>query len=263
MAVVQQASGLDPKANRERAAGAVRRAAAEGAELVVLPEAAMATFGPLGRDLTTTAETLDGPFVAALQAAASAGTVTVVGGMFESAPDPGRVFNTVVAVDSGGVVGRYRKCHLFDALGWCESDQVVPGSPDELLVFELGGLVYGVMTCYDLRFPEMGRALVDRGADVLVEAAHFVAGPGKADTWRTLLRARAIENTAYVVASAKPAPECAGRSMVVDPAGVVLAELDEATEGAACAEIGAGRLAEVRAALPALSHRRFTVMPER
>ncbi len=261
VAVAQLASGLDRDENRRRSTTAVHEAAAAGAQLAVLPEAAMATFGPPGRDLSSTAEPVEGPFVTALHRAAQETGTTVVAGMFETSPFRGKVFNTVVAVAPGGLLGRYRKCHLFDALGWCESAQVVPGDPDAdgLLCFEVGGAVCGVMTCYDLRFPEMARALVDRGATVLVESAHFVAGPGKADTWSTLVRARAIENTAYVAASAKPAPECVGHSMVVDPAGVVLGELDAGARGTVVADLRPERVAEVREQLPVLANRRFEV----
>ena len=258
-AVVQLASGPDRAATRERSVAAARRAASEGADLVVLPEAAMADFGRPGRDLTSSAEPLDGPFVGALHELARHTGITTVAGMFEPSPEPGRVYNTLVVVGPAGLRGAYRKCHLFDALGWRESAQVTAGDPGALVCVEVGGMVCGVMTCYDLRFPEMARALVDRGAEVLVEAAHFVAGPGKTDVWRTLVAARAIESTAYVVAAAKPAPECVGHSMVVDPAGLVLTELAGAGEGVAVADLVPGRLAEVRRALPVLSHRRFSV----
>jgi deaminated glutathione amidase len=131
-----------------------------------------------------------------------------------------------------------------------------------MVVIPLVGLVFGIMNCYDLRFPEMGRALIDRGATALVVPAHFIEGPGKAETWSILLRARAIENDAYVVAAGKPGPECVGHSMVVDPLGVVLASLDGEEEGLVTAEISNDEVLEVRTAIPVLKNRRFAVRPK-
>lgn len=262
MTAAQFAVGLDKGENRERVVDAVRAAGAGGTEVLVLPEAAMVAFGEPGRDLTPDAEGLDGPFVTALCAAAAANGIHVVAGMFEQAGRD-RVHNTVVAVGPGGLLGAYRKFHLYDALGWRESDRVAPGDPrrDAALLFDAGGLRFGVMNCYDLRFPEMARVLVDQGATVLLEPANWIAGPRKADTFVTLLRARAIENTCWVVAAAKPAPDCAGCSSIVDPSGTVVDSLGEAEEGTVCAAVSADAVAEVRQVLPVLDNRRFAVVP--
>ncbi len=270
VAAVQLASSLDKPANLRAVDRAVRQASAAGADLVVLPEATMASFGGQTTDLAPLAEPLDGPFVTALAALAADTGATVVAGMFEPAPEPepgsgersGRVRNTVVAVGPDGLVGAYRKFHLYDALGWRESDRIAAGDPAEgVLVFPVGDLMVGVMNCYDLRFPEMARRLVDAGATVLVEPAHWVNGPGKADTWTTLLRARAIESTAYVVAAAKPEPECTGHSMVVDPLGAVVGELRGDGDGQVVADLSAAEVTEVRRAIPVLDNRRFAVVP--
>jgi predicted amidohydrolase len=256
----QLATGLDKAANLDAALHAVHAAAADGARLLVLPEATMCAFGEPGRDLTADAEPIDGPFVKTLSTAAAEFDVTVVAGMFEPA-DAGRVHNTVVAMGPQGLLGAYRKFHLYDALGWRESDRVVAGDPrrEPPLLFDLGDLRFGVMNCYDLRFPEMARALADAGATVLLEPANWIAGPGKADTFVTLLRARAIENTSWVVAAAKPAPECAGCSAVVDPMGSVVAALGEADHGVVQWDLSGARVAEVREVLPVLDNRRFSV----
>jgi predicted amidohydrolase len=263
VAVAQFATSADKGANREAAVARVAEAARRGAELVVLPEATMCTFGAPTADLSLQAEPLDGPFVSALQRAAAEWGLTVVAGTFEPSGRPQKVYNTVVAVGPNGLAGAYRKIHLYDAFGWRESDRIEAGNPtgDGVVVFGLDDLVFGLMTCYDLRFPEMARALTDRGATALVVPAHWMAGPGKADAWEVLLRARAIENTAYVVAAAKPGPEATGRSMVVDPGGQVLVALGGDEEGMAVAELLAGRVGDVRAELPALDHRRFDVAP--
>ena len=264
-AVVQFPASDDDGAkadNLARLTGLVRRAAGEGAELVVCPEAAMRDFGPPDRPLGPVAEPLDGPFVSGLREVARDLGVHVVAGMFESAPD-GRAYNTVVAVDGAGeLLGSYRKLHLFDALGWVESERFAPGD-GTLLVLPLEGLTIGVQTCYDLRFPELSRALIDRGADVLVIPAAWVSGPQKQQQWTTLVAARAIESTAYVVAACQSPPRYVGASRVVDPMGEVLAGV-AAVEGVAVAELRPERVAEVRAALPSLRHRRLGVTaPER
>jgi len=261
VAVVQFRASDDKADNLARLGGLIGRAAEAGAELIVCPEAAMHGFGPADRPLAPVAEPLDGRFVTGLAELADRHRVTVLAGMFEAIRGD-RVFNTVVAVDQRGLIGRYRKLHLFDALGWVESDRlaIAPIGPDALLVLPVGDLEVGVLTCYDLRFPELGRALVDAGATMLAVPSAWVAGPVKEDQWRTLVRARAIENTCYVAAAGQPPPDYVGRSLVVDPLGVEVAGLAD-REGVAAAELTADRVAEVRSRMPSLAHRRFTVAP--
>ncbi len=223
VALVQQASGLEPEANRASLDGLVPR----DADLVVFPEAYARDFGEAGSDISAYAEPLDGPFASEVARVAGERGSTVVAGMFEPGDDPGRPFNTLVA--RGGVETAYRKIHLYDSFGYRESDRVSAG-PIEPVVFDLQGFGVGLMTCYDLRFPELARSLVDAGAEVLVVPAAWVAGPHKVDHWRTLVRARAIENTVFVVAAGQPGPRYAGHSLVVDPLGEVLAEAEEGAE---------------------------------
>ncbi|KRC53127.1 MULTISPECIES: carbon-nitrogen hydrolase family protein [unclassified Nocardioides] len=220
IALVQAAAALEPAVNRAALTELVA-AAGPDTDLVVLPEAFARDFGEAGSDVSPYAEPLDGPFAtAAATAAAEAGT-TVVAGMFEEGPVPGRPWNTLVA--RGASEASYRKVHLYDSFGYRESDRLSPG-PLEPVVLDVAGWQVGLMTCYDLRFPELARALVDRGAELLVVPAAWVAGPRKVDHWRTLLTARAIENTVYVAAVGQPAPRYCGHSMVVDPFGDVLVE---------------------------------------
>ena len=129
----------------------------------------------------------------------------------------------------GAVSTSYRKIHLYDSFGYKESDALRAG-PLAPVVVDVAGFRVGLMTCYDLRFPELARLLVDHGAEVLVVPAAWVAGPRKVEHWRTLVRARAIENTVFVVAAAQPGPRYSGHSMVVDPLGDVLAEAGEGAE---------------------------------
>ncbi len=259
--VCQLASTADLDGNRSAAVRAVVEAASRGADLVVLPEAMQRDFGSPDVDLSADAETLEGPFVAALADVAAREGVTVVAGMFESVPQSKKVHNSLVIVSAEGLVGRYRKLHLYDALGWRESDRIVAGTPveDAAVVVPVAEHRIGVMTCYDVRFPEVARMLVDAGATVLVVPAAFVQGPGKAEQWRVLLQARAIENTAYVVAADQPGPEYTGLSMIVDPRGHVMTALDESASGIAVGEVSADVTAAVRSALPLLEARRFEV----
>jgi predicted amidohydrolase len=135
---------------------------------------------------------------------------------------------------------------------------VHPGPVGEVGTFEADGLVLGLQTCYDLRFPEVTRRLVDAGADIVLVPAEWVPGPLKEDHFVTLLRARAIENTVYVAAAGQCAPTGSGHSMVIDPMGVVLASLGEQT-GTAVASATRERIEAVRKINPALALRRFTV----
>lgn len=225
-----------------------------GSDLAVLPEGVMHDFRP-SVDLRDIAEPLDGPFVTRLQSLAVEHGTALIAGMWEPA-DEDRVHNTTVILDRNGkLIATYRKIHLFDSFGFSESDRVTAG-PLSPVVADLDGFKLGLMTCYDLRFPELGRALVEQGADVLVVPAGWVAGDLKVDHWRTLLRARAIENTSYVVASCLSQPWYVGHSTVIDPMGVSLVELDD-TPGEVSVDLDPTRVAEVRDLLPSLRHRRM------
>jgi predicted amidohydrolase len=263
LAVAQFASQPDACANRERALRMLGSAAATGAELVVLPEAAMYPFNRPKDELAAAAEALDGPFVTSLGEAATSLGVTAIAGMFEKVPGDSRVYNTVVAVSQKGLLGRYRKLHLYDALGRKESDSLVAGAMDgdELLVLAHEDFTVGVVTCYDLRFPELFRALADKGVTLFAVPAAWVAGPLKVDHFVTMCRARAIENTAYLASAAQTPPEYCGHSLVVDPMGLQLAGLGDA-EGVAVAEVSYERLRSVREALPVLTQRRYEVRPK-
>ncbi|MBF4163742.1 carbon-nitrogen hydrolase family protein [Nocardioides acrostichi] len=253
IALVQAASGLDPVENRGRLASLVPA----DADLVVLPEAFARDFGEAGSDVSAFAEPVDGPFGTEVSDVASARGCAVVAGMFEAGPDAERPFNTVLV--RGRVAAEYRKIHLYDSFGYRESDRLTAGSLTPVTVRldgAWGAFTIGLMTCYDLRFPEHARALVDAGADLIVVPAAWVAGERKVDHWRTLLRARAIENTVFVAAAGQPAPRYTGHSMVVDPLGDVLAEAgDDAT--VVRAEIDPEVVARARRTNPSLANRRL------
>ncbi|HTA08993.1 MAG TPA: carbon-nitrogen hydrolase family protein [Streptosporangiaceae bacterium] len=253
----------DPQVNLDRVRTAAAAAAAKGAELVVFPEGTQVRFSA---DLPAVAEPLDGEFCRGLAAAAKSAGLAIIAAVFEPAPD-GRVFNTTVGLDrEGSLVAVYRKIHLFDALGHRESDSVAPG--DEVVIATVGGLRIGFMTCYDVRFPELPRALAAGGAELLVLPAAWAAGTFKEEHWVTLVRARAIENTIWLAAAGQVpdpaerpthAPTGIGRSMLVDPMGVVRLDLGPA-EGLGIGDVDLEETARVRAALPCLANRRQDVL---
>lgn len=252
VALVQMAAGVDAAANL---ATIDRLCSTIEAELIVLPEAVMHDFGPVDAPLGPAAQPLDGPFVSAVADLAKQRGATVVAGMFETSADDERPHNTLVALGpDGALLDTYRKAHLYDSFGYRESDRLLAGDPRPTTV-NVAGHTLGLLTCYDLRFPEHARALVDAGADTLAVPAAWVRGPLKEDHWETLVRARAIENTVYVAAAAQCGKSYCGRSMLVDPTGVAIAAAG-AAEGVTTGEIDLARIASVREHNPALQHRR-------
>ncbi len=253
-----------PEVNLDRVRAAVTEAAASGARLAVFPEGTHIRFSA---DLRAAAEPLDGPFCRGLSDIARSAGVAVVAGVFEAAPD-GRAYNTAVGFDTDGrLAAAYRKIHLFDALGHRESDNVAPGSAP--VVAELAGLRVGFLTCYDVRFPELARALAASGSELLVIPAAWASGTFKEEHWVTLVRARAIENTIWVAAAgqvpdeAEPAtraPTGVGRSMLVDPMGVVRLDLGPAA-AIATSDVETHYTDSVRGILPSLANRREDVFP--
>ncbi|MBM7471805.1 carbon-nitrogen hydrolase family protein [Subtercola frigoramans] len=260
VAVAQFAPGADGAANLEEMGMLVTVAVARGAELVVFPEYSSHFSSPLGPNALAAAQSLDGPFVNGLRDLALRSGVHVVAGIVESGDD-NHYYNTLVAVDpSGELVARYRKVHLYDAFGQHESEWMRAGAIEHPETFVVGDFTVGLQTCYDLRFPESTRWLVDAGVDLVLVPAEWVPGPAKERHWTTLLEARAIENTVYVAAADHTVPGGVGLSMVMDPTGVPVAMLG-AEAGVAVAFISRARLEQVRRVNPALDLRRFAVTP--
>lgn len=259
LAVGQFAPGADVNENlssiNELAASAVDR----GASLVVFPEYSSYFTPTMGQDWLDAAEPLDGSFVTGLAAIARRLQIHLVAGTLETSDNAARLSNTLVALDPGGIlVATYRKLHLYDAFGQRESDWVRAGQITPPQTFEWGGLSVGMQTCYDLRFPEVTRTIVDAGAELVLVPSEWVRGPLKESHWRTLITARAIENTVYVAAADHAPPIGVGNSMIVDPMGVELATIGEET-GIAVAEVSLARVLSVRELNPALALRRFGV----
>ncbi len=263
-AVVQMTSGTDLEPNLEQAALWVGRAADAGAELVALPEmfAAIREEGESGPN--PAAQELDGPVVRRLRDLAKSHGIVLAGGSFpEKIPGDSRVYNASLLIDAQGEIrAHYRKIHLFDVdlpgSVLRESRGVAPGS--EIVVAQTEHATLGLSVCYDLRFPELYRALAERGANLLLVPSAFTVPTGR-DHWQVLLRARAIENQAFVVAAAQYGEHNStrrsfGRSMIVDPWGTVLATVPDGT-GFALAELDFERLERLRDQLPALKNRRL------
>jgi len=262
VAAVQLNSQLDVAQNLESCRQLVGRAASRGAELVLLPEN-FAFFGPEA-DKRNVAESLaDGRITGALVDMAREFRVGVVGGGFpERSSDAQRPHNTLLVVGpDGSQLGSYRKIHLFDVelgSGGSYSESAATSAGKAVAVVEVAGFKLGLSICYDLRFPELYRALVEQGAEVLLVPAAFTLHTGK-DHWHVLLRARAIEGQAFVVAANQHgthpgARQTYGHSLVADPWGTVIAEASDGV-GLAMATLERARLADVRRSLPSLKHR--------
>ncbi|WP_433557974.1 carbon-nitrogen hydrolase family protein [Pseudonocardia xinjiangensis] len=260
IALAQILSTPDPDHNLALIEDGTRRAAEAGAAVVVFPEATMCCFGvPLG----PVAEPLDGPWADRVRAIAAAAGITVVAGMFTPADD-GRVHNTLIAT-GGGVEASYDKIHLFDAFGFAESRTVAPGSKPVSIA--VGGVSVGLATCYDLRFPGLFQELADGGAGVVLVPASWSAGPGKREQWDLLVRARALDSTAFVAACDQADPTTAGRepgsaptgigaSLAVGPLGAVLDQLG-AEPGLLVVDLALDEVEQARRAVPVLANRRF------
>ncbi|HEY3822782.1 MAG TPA: carbon-nitrogen hydrolase family protein [Polyangiaceae bacterium] len=267
VAVIQLSSQDDLALNLSRVRHWIAQAAAAGAELVTLPE----NFAFMGEEAhkRELAERCDGafpgPIVAALLEAAVSNRVWVLGGgMPEKSEDPQRPYNTSVLVDpQGTITATYRKVHLFDvslADGTSLRESAATMAGGEAVTAQVLGVQVGLSICYDVRFPEMYRKLVDQGARIFTVPSAFTLTTGK-DHWHALLRARAIENQVWVLAPAQHGKHPRGRqtygkSLIVDPWGEVVAQCSEG-EGMAIARLDFEYQDRVRTSLPALLHRKW------
>jgi deaminated glutathione amidase len=268
VAAVQLQSQDDVSKNLDECRRLVRAARADGTKLVVLPEN-FAYFGSEQNKRAVAERFADpnGAIQCALsEMARSAEVFLVAGGFPEASADAARPYNTALVFGPDGVpLSSYRKIHLFDVAlqdgtNLSESSGTTGGAVDALVCFDIGGFRVGLSICYDLRFPELYRALVSQGANVLLVPAAFTLHTGR-DHWHPLLRARAIESQAYVVAAGQWGKHPEGRttyghSMVVDPWGTVIAEASDQV-GFVSATLDLDYLKRVRAAIPCLGNRRL------
>ncbi len=271
IAAIQIAAGPILAANLDEAKRRIAEAAATGAGLVVLPEN-FALMGEHEADKLAVAEADgDGPIQSFLAEQAARHGIWLVGGTIPMAtPRPGRVRAASLVYDQRGTrVARYDKIHMFDVTVdgdsgevYVESETTEPGEGVVVVDTPFGRL--GLAVCYDLRFPELFRYLVAQGMEILALPAAFTAATGKAH-WTMLLRARAVENLCYVVAAAQGGFHVGGRetyghSMIVDPWGTVLGEMERG-RGVVSADVDLNRLRDLRQRFPALQHQRFVCAP--
>ena len=261
IALVQLDASSDVEANITRAAALAEDAARGGARLVALPE--YLQFRGPDYGFRASARPIPGPHSEAFSDVARRTSAWILAGsLAESSGDPDRPHNTSILVaPDGSIAARYRKIHLFDVAVErgpvdTESARVSPG--DRAVVADVDGVPFGLTICYDLRFPELYRALALAGAEVLTVPANFMERTGR-DHWEVLLRARAIENAAYVLAPSQiggpPGSPAFGRSMVIDPWGTVVAQAPDAV-AIVQAELDLDRAAAVRRQIPVLANRR-------
>jgi predicted amidohydrolase len=261
VALAQILSGPDPQENLELIATYAAEAAAQGAQLVIFPEATMRRFG---LPLAEVAEPVDGAWAQQLGKIAELHQLVIVAGMFTPGED-GRIQNTLRAVGPD-VDAHYNKIHLFDAFGFRESDTVAPGK--EPVMITVGETKVGLTTCYDVRFPSLYIALAEQGAEVICVAASWGAGVGKIEQWQLLTRARALDSTAYVLAAGQADPAAAGvildgtaptgvgYSAAISPRGEVIRSLG--TEiGLLLADLDLDEVTKTRATIPVLANRQF------
>jgi predicted amidohydrolase len=262
-AAIQVNTQNNPGENLAQVEHLLDQAAGMGAQFAALPEY-WSYLGPIS-GFEQAAQTVPGPLIARLQEKARQHRMIVHGGsIVEHHPElPGKFYNTSVLINrEGEIVAQYRKIHLFDVNltngeKHYESERIAPGN--ELVTAEIDGITFGLTVCYDLRFPELYRLLTLRGAQILLVPAAFTLHTGR-DHWEILLRARAIENLCYVVAPAQvgshpPNKQCFGRSMIVDPWGLVLAQAPD-LPGVTMAEIDLEAIERARAQIPCLENRR-------
>jgi deaminated glutathione amidase len=263
VAIVQMRSSEDKMENLELSVDFIREAAKKKSSMICFPEFQMA-YSPVSmsaKQLSEKAESVnDGNFIATLRKAAKANKISIISTIYEKNGSrfDNRVYDTAVLIDNNGKISSvYRKLHLYDALGIKESDKMMAGNMIEKPVkTSVGNL--GLMICYDIRFPEMSRILTVKGANILVSPSAWVQGVMKEEHWQTLLKARAIENGSYMIAPNQIGNIFSGRSMAVDPFGVVLLDMGN-REGMEVVEIDKSRVQKVRELLPLLKNRRTDV----
>ncbi len=249
----------DKSLNLRKAEQMVQLAANQGANLVILPEVFHAPYEPAG--FRHYAETFPGPSTEMLSRAAARHNICLVGGSIIEKGTEGRLYNTSYIFGSNGeLLGKHRKVHLFDVDGvitFKESDVITPGN--DLTIIDYQGFRFGVMICYDIRFPEWSRALALEGAKMLVVPGAFNMSSGPS-FWELMMRTRAVDDQLYI-AAASPARNLTasyhayGHSMIVDPWGTILAEADRGEE-VITAAFDPAYLEKVRREMPLLKHRR-------
>ena len=260
VAVVQFKASTNKEINLKKIINYISKASQNRAVLVAFPEFMMfyTSSSQTPKQLASLAETINGNFVNTIAKAAKKNQIQVIGSFYEKSPKKNRVYDTSFVIDkSGKVISTYRKIHLYDALGFRESDKMTSGSKITKPVKTSIGKV-GMMICYDLRFPEMSRSLAASGSEVLVVPSAWVKGDMKEEHWITINKTRAIENGCYVIAPDQVGNIYCGRSVVVDPYGKILLDMKK-KQGIGYVNIELKKIKQIRKVLPLLKNRRTDV----
>ena len=261
LALAQIGANTDKAHNLALIQDFATRASDAGADLAAFPEFSMYEKKAVDASFAEAAEPIDGPFCSAISKLASNLRMAITVGVVERNPHDRKPFNSLLTVGSTGErLALYRKIHLFDSYGYKESDGITPAQSLDPVVFTIADTTVGLMTCYDLRFPELGRRLVDAGAHLILACSSWVPGESKTEQWRVLAQARAIENECYVGAVSQTPPISIGRSVFVDPMGRILGQLDEQA-ALGIFETHPALVTATRDRDPALMHRRYATTP--
>ena len=261
-AIVQFKASTDKDINLKKIISFISNAASKNAALCAFPEFMMfyTNLSQTPKQLADLAETISGDFVGAIAKTAKENHIQVVGSFYEKSRRKDRVYDTAFIVDeSGTVISTYRKIHLYDALGFRESDKMIRGSKITRPVKTSIGKI-GMMICYDLRFPEISRSLAASGSEILVVPSAWVDGNMKEDHWVTINKTRAIENGCYVIAPDQVGHIYCGRSLVIDPYGKILLDMKK-KQGIDFVDIDLNKVIQTRKLLPLLKNRRTDIYP--
>ncbi|QLH08052.1 carbon-nitrogen hydrolase family protein [Nitrosopumilus ureiphilus] len=261
-AIVQFKASTKKEDNLKKIISFISKAAVKNATLCAFPEFMMfyTNSSQTPKQLASLSETIAGDFVTTIAKSAKENHIQVVGSFYEKSRKKDRVYDTSFVIDkSGKVISTYRKIHLYDALGFRESDKMASGSKIAKPVKTSIGKI-GMMICYDLRFPEMSRSLAVAGSEVLVVPSAWVKGNMKEEHWITINKTRAIENGCYVIAPDQVGNIYCGRSLVVDPYGKILLDMKK-KQGIGFVNIDLNKVKQTRKVLPLLKNRRTDVYP--
>jgi len=261
-AVVQFKASTNKENNLKKIVSYISKAASKNAILCAFPEFMMfyTSSSQTPKQLANLAETINGNFVTTIAKAAKENKIQVVGSFYEKSRKKDRVHDTSFVISKlGKVISTYRKIHLYDALGFRESDKMASGSKIAKPVKTSLGKI-GMMICYDLRFPEISRSLAAAGAEVLIVPSAWVKGYMKEEHWITINKTRAIENGCYVIAPDQVGNIYCGRSLVVDPYGKILLDMKK-KQGVGFVNIDLNKVKQTRKILPLLKNRRTDVYP--
>ncbi len=260
IAIVQLKADVEKEKNLKKILEQIKNAAKQNAKLCAFPEFIMfnTSSSQTPKELARLAETINGEFVQSISECAQQNAIQVVGTFYEKSPKIDRVYDTSFLLDQNGkVISTYRKIHLYDVLGFKESYKLFAGSKIAKPIKTRIGKM-GMMICYDLRFPEMSRSLASSGSEILVAPSAWVQGEMKEEHWIIINKTRAIENGCYLISPDQVGNIYCGRSLVVDPYGIILLDMKK-KEGIGIVDISIDRIKQIREKLPLLKNRRTDV----